>query len=339
MSNNLLRFNRSETDEISSDARRLLTEIDAMHVPNGDFLTSAEFLKRLVMNAQTGLPAQAFVITGPTGSGKSHVLEIFRGQDIFKTCEDEEGTIQPLVHVVAPSPCTLKTLGAEILLTMTGEPSPVRLHEHEIWNRVRAQLKGQRTAILLLDELHHVLIGRQDQERTKISETLKNLMQIPDNPVQLVLAGVPALKEFTKKYPQLHRRCRHFTFERVLPGQAGVDQIEGFLALLETKMPEGFTANLRKDDLPERLAVAADGYLGGIATIVKAACRRAVQDEFDTVEIEDFADEFRDIHECGPEHNPFMELNIKSEKPPQPGGDTSRKTRLKGKAAKEREDA
>ncbi len=66
---------------------------------------------------------------------------------------------------------------------------------------VKAQLRGRRVSILVIDEMHHVLASKGSADRDVISETLKSMLVDDDWPMQLVLAGMPNARDFVMQNP------------------------------------------------------------------------------------------------------------------------------------------
>jgi Cdc6-like AAA superfamily ATPase len=323
--------------EGQDEIERIKGAIRDMDVCDGFSLKAADELDRLVAAAREGKSGYAIVITGESGSGKSHVVDRFCEQEIFDPFEEnpEEGFTTPLVHVQAPAPCTLITLGRAIYRKLTGEDLMEGLKEHVIWDRVRAQLKGQAVSILVIDEMHHVLIGKSQEEHRKVAETLKNILQKDDWPVHMVLAGMPTLKVFCENHPQLRRRCRFKTIKPVSNDQKGHEQIAKYMELLRSKLPPELTANFNVGDFPERIRLASEGLLGRVAMFVKLAALLAVDRRHREITVTHFADEYEVIYECGDRRNPFKASDLKALKPITMKEDASRLTRLRGRSESE----
>jgi Bacterial TniB protein len=308
-----------------SDAARrdgLKRQVEHAHVNEVGSILVGEALDRLALHARAGLKGKARVVYGPTGSGKSHLLERFISQPRFGSYDDAEAnaTIRPLVAVTAPEPCTLSALGRRLYRVLTGGGILQRtLREHDIWFRVATQMSGQKVRIVVIDEIHHVLIGRNQIEREKVAETLKGLMvgelssldgerqrkTVEFPPICLVLGGMPAIKEFIDSHDQLRRRCAFSRIEPVLEGAEGLQQIKAFLQLLGRIMP--IAEGLDTPDMALRFRKASQGYLGFISHLVKQAAYLAVDQERDRIDpIEHLAEIYEEFSECGAQANPFL---------------------------------
>ena len=307
--------------------------IRAIHNNDADALATQRKLKALIENAASGGEGKAVLIIGPSGSGKSHALAQFRALSEFEPIVTDEATMQPLVYVVAPSPCTLLALGHVIYTAMTGKELNANQRLHAVWRMVKAQLRGRRVSILVIDEMHHVLAKKGDADRDVISETLKSMLVDDKWPMQLVLAGMPHAHDFVRQNPQLNRRTKVYSFEPLRGDADGTKKIRKYLDNLEAKLPEGMSFDFDHTDIVQRFHMATDGYLGHVAMLVKDAACLAVELGKSAVTQNELAAEYADIYECASAENPFLVESIAKLKPPSVDVDLSERTRMKGTAA------
>lgn len=283
--------------------------IDQAHVQD-DFAARVEDrLDGLITAAQGMRDGRGYLITGPAGSGKSHLINRFKSREELAPYEMEtgEGIARPIIYVNAPSPCTLKALGIEILQTLTGTFVRSRLQSHEIWSRVRRQLVANRTRFLVIDEIHHVLQRKNDMEAESIAETFKNVMQQPDWPIFMLLGGISSAVEFSRTYPQFGRRTEVSEIQPVPDNENGYALIGRYVDALvpRLKMPEKFS--LAEGDLPLRFHRASDGYPGSVANIVKTAAHLALDYESPVITIDDLAEAYSVIDRRKGRGNPFRD--------------------------------
>ena len=148
---------------------------------------------------------RALMVIGEAGVGKSRALRrAFDMRGELRSAEDSS----PLVRIIAPSPCTLKQLGRELLKGL-GYPIEQDLKEHLVWEKVRSKLRLRRVRLVWIDEMHHAMRGTEVQ---KLRDTVKNVMQQPEWPVSFVLSGMPALSDFFQGDFQFQRRKRVIYF-------------------------------------------------------------------------------------------------------------------------------
>lgn len=329
------------TEVVDDEGIAHMRRIEAAHVNESHAIKIGLALDRIVSNARAGLKGNACVIYGVTGSGKSHLLDRFAARPEFTPYDlpSGEATISPVIHVTAPSPCTLKSLGHAIYDQISETSLPRSLLEHEIWFRLRTQLAGRGVRIVVIDEMHHILVGRKQDEREKVAETLKALLlgsplrKYPGrhfSPVNLVIAGMPTVQDFINQHKQLRRRCAFYGFKPVPSGGKGIKQVTKHLQLIEERIE--MDSGLSLGDMPLRFIKASEGYLGFVALLVKQAAIRALDSKRTTIDrVRDLAEIFEEIFECGEATNPFLVSNVAMLGPSKLLGSEGVETRLRGK--------
>ncbi len=285
-------------------------EIDDAHVDDGLALRVGDAFDRLRKRAASPKrEGRGMLVCGPSGTGKSHALKRLALCGEFAKRETPNGIVRPVLEVSAPAPCTLKTLGREIYLRLTGVEMRSRVEEHEIWSRVRAHLAAQKVKYLFIDEMHHVLIGRNREEHRKVAETFKTTMQMPEWPVYLVLAGMPESLPFVRQHAQLMRRVRKIEIVPVPQGAPGIEAVRRHVEILIDKL--GIVTDFDLTAMAPRLHIASSGYLGLCAQLIKDATELALDEKEATIRAEDLAEAYADLHaangrEIDAERNPFL---------------------------------
>lgn len=325
--------NAADRDEDeTSDIGGRYQEIQDAHVDDGTALRAEEAFTKLKRQALAPkLEGRGMLICGPSGAGKSHAWKRLTIGPEFMPRETDEGLVRPLLRLSAPAPCTLKTLGREIYRKLTDIEMRSSIQEHEIWSRVRAHLKAQKVKYLFIDEMHHVLIGRNLEEQRKVAETFKTLMQMEEWPIYLVLAGMPESLPFIRQNRQLDRRIRKIKIAPVAPGAVGDKAIRRHMDLLIPRL--GIEVDFDLDDIATRLHVASGGYLGICALYLKEATSIAFDAETNQVTTEDLAEALvnvfaEDGKEIDDDANPFLCSDLSKAYRPDTG-DAGRKTALK----------
>ena len=101
-------------------------------------------------------PGMALMVTGPSGAGKTSVLQnAFLDNPAFPNYGSATEWC-PLIFLGAPAPCTLLQLAMRILIKL-GYDSTRVLRENDAWLRVRMQLREQRVLFVAIDDFQHVL--------------------------------------------------------------------------------------------------------------------------------------------------------------------------------------
>lgn len=268
------------------------------------------------------LEARCIVVAAPSGAGKSHLLRRLREHPGLKPTVDAYGPLRPLVAVKAPSPCTLKTLGIQLVKAMTGRRLSIHLKEHEVWAELYAQADGQGTAVVMIDEFHHVLARRNVEERLAIVNTLKNLV-IPDpadplrlpgselRPIVLVLSGMPSVVKTIEMDEQLLRRRLVISIDPLGRSDADLKKAKRFLELVEPRLGFAQASGLSEPDMVLRMMRASNGYLGRMMAILKEAAFLAIRTDAPRVDRAlHLATVFEEIFKLGPKRNPFLVADI-----------------------------
>jgi hypothetical protein len=284
-------------------------EIKNIHVRTGSFVQASKYFDDLVERVNAGIEGNCLVIYGASGAGKSHILKQFRQMKELRSFETDEGRQLPMLMIEAPAPCTLSTLGRQILSGLDYEVE-TRLSETEIWNRVSAQLIAQGVGILVIDEMHNVLAGRNILERRKIAMTLKAHLVSEEWPLQVVLSGLPAASNFIKRYSELRRRTFFLELNKLHP-TTDSKLLDIFLKGLEKELRFPQPSRLSESDMPERLMLATLGYVGRIAYLVQEAAIVATVNNSKSIEPGHFGYVFERHWNFGPKRNPFLIPNVK----------------------------
>ncbi|KKN23647.1 hypothetical protein LCGC14_0902870 [marine sediment metagenome] len=285
--------------------------VERAHVEDATAASVQEKLDGLVKAGEGMRDGRGLLITGPAGSGKSHLIKRFRTRHDLAPYEMEtgEGTARPIIFVNAPSPCTLKALGYEILTELTGVPPRTNMLSHAVWSRVRRQMVANRTKFLVIDEIHHVLQRKNDAEAESLAETFKNVMQNPEWPINLVLGGMPLTNKFTREHPQFGRRIDIVSIEPVPDNDDGYLKIGRYLDNLVPRLEFAGIFSLSEADMPLRFQRATGGYLGSVANVVKTAAHIALDQEGAVIDREDLAEAVKAIFKMSSHENPFLVEN------------------------------
>jgi hypothetical protein len=307
------KFNRIRSKDPKRIARReRLRAIRTINVSTGKFAVAQSYFDGLVDRADAGVEGHCLVIHGRTGAGKTHILKQLRKHPDLQQEPTPEGPYRPLLQVVAPAPCTLSTLGLQILHRLKYRPRK-KLRENEIWDRVVANLQAQGVAILVIDEMHNVLTGRNVVEREKIAMTLKSLMVSEDNPIQLVLSGLPGVTSFINKWTEVKRRSHFLELTPLIPVK---DQRKLLLFLTGLEERIGMpTCGFTEGDMPERFMMASRGYIGRMSYFVQEAATFAIAAE-DPLLKEYLGEAYGRPYAVNAQENPFLIANIRDYRPP-----------------------
>lgn len=268
------KFSRIRTNDRNVLALRAkLAAIRGIDISTGKAVATTQYFDSLIKRVHGGMEGSCLVLHGRTGAGKTHIIKQLMKRPDLQEKQTAEGLYRPLLRVTAPSPCVLRTLGMRILRQLGYHPKK-SLREHEVWDRVEANLSAQGVAILVIDEMHNVLVGRNVEERKKIAMTLKSLMVSENNPIQIVIAGLTELQDFVKRYSELHRRSHLIELPPMDPVK-DARKISAFLSGLEKNIGMN-TCGFTDGDMPHRFFLASRGLLGRMAWFAQEAATIAL---------------------------------------------------------------
>lgn len=304
-----------------------LHAINAIDVATGKSAMAKQYFDGLLDRVDGGLEGVCLVLHGPTGAGKTHILKQLQKDPVLQLFETEEGIQRPMLSLNAPSPCTLRTLGMRMLQHLGYRPRKKLMREHEVWDRVYANLHAQGVGIVFIDEMHNVLAGRNEAERAKIAMTLKSLMVSETNPVQLILSGLDQLNQFIHRYEEVERRG-HF-IEMTPLKTKDRKKVAKFLKDLQSQL--GFqNSGFDEFDMPERFMAASQGYVGRMAYFAQEAATLAVSLGDTTITHEYLGEAYKRPYGVSPDNNPFLMANISQFRVPRRKFTYDGLTRLRG---------
>lgn len=257
------------------------------------------------------------VICGESGAGKTRAItQHIRKFPALQPYVDKDGVqARPLLCFEAPSPCSPKRLALEGLKAL-GLPVRNTVKEHEAWDAFRTALRTHRVNIVMIDEAQQAFETSNEVQRQLVRNTLKHLVQMPDWPVRLVLAGVSPLFEFLSCDRQLRNRMTPVRFEK----HRGKDARKETTNYLKRIIVDHAAMQMADDlnaDLVNRLHHASDDEFGTILQTVRGAVEVAMSDDRDVVRSSDFAETYENISGCLPDENVFECVNWRAVVPGQ----------------------
>lgn len=253
-------------------------------------------------------------VCGESGAGKTTALLTHTADcpAMQPYMNDEGNIVRPLLMMSAPSPCTPKLLAYEGLHAM-GYPVRSSLRENEMWKLFGDVLKAHRVMWVVIDEAQHAIDASNAVEITKIGNALKNLVQMPDWPVRIVLAGVAPLDEFLSR-KQLANRSTIVPFGKMrgANGEATMAEVTRLIIFDHAEMK----TSLHKDaEFIKRLLHGCDKDFGTMVQMIRGAVEFAIQADECVVTNEHFANYFESNTGREESENVFLVKNWGETKP------------------------
>ncbi|MCB5175919.1 TniB family NTP-binding protein [Microvirga lenta] len=248
---------------------------------------------------------RALVVVGDSGAGKSAAIaRLIASQVELQPRNLAVGPVVPIVSITAPSPFTPRALAMEVMNQGLGYGMVRDIRENVAYSRLREQLRVRQVRIVHIDEMQHALSANNAHEMQKLSDTLKNLMQHAENPVSLILSGLPALVDFVKTDVQLQRRCRFVRFTP-LSFPEDVDGLRLIVRTVSEGLAELTPVDLLGDEFLARLCRAAGGQFGLVIQICRAAAEEAIRTGAEELTPKHFASAYAAGTGCAPDENLF----------------------------------
>jgi hypothetical protein len=214
--------------------------------------------------------------------------------------------------MTAPSPCTPGLFAYEGLHAL-GYPVRKSMKENALWETFRRVLKAHQVLWLIVDEAQHTVDAANTLEMTKIGNALKNLVQMSDWPLRLILAGVEPLNEFlTRK--QLKNRSTIIKFPK-MSGPTGEATMAGVINKIVVEHAELSTSVHHERNFLARLMHSCDSDFGTMIQMIRGAVEEAIFADEDVVTNEHFAQCFKSNSGNEDHENVFLVADWASTKP------------------------
>lgn len=248
---------------------------------------------------------EGLLIYGQHGSGKSTTVEHYEGKFPRKRIQ---GVIKiPVLRVTTPETPSVIAL-SDALLTSLGDPLATRGTAAMKLNRIVHFLKECDVEMLILDEFHHFYDTHRVMEGRRVSDWLKNLMNVTK--VCIVVVGLPRAIAVLNANPQLRRRFAAPFHHREFGFVSAEAQREfrGLLDVIENRLPVRFNAPLATPEVARQMFYASNGLIDYVVKIVDGAVvnsnAKQGQEIPNSVLVESFK---RNVWEACPDWlNPFL---------------------------------
>lgn len=241
-------------------------------------------------------------VSGDAGTGKTASLErLFRIHPILQPQEEQRS---PLLRVIVPAPCTLKTLGREVLRAL-GYPLARELAENIIWARIQELLPVAGVLIIHFDETHNLTDNANVVQMDNIRKTFKMLM-VSSWPVGLIISGLPSLIPEMRKIDEIRRRGQ-FVSVPLLTMPDDNEMVAGIVSGLAEVVGLSIGDEAAGEIAP-RLIHASLRRFGIAIELIHEAIELAMLEE-KPLSIEHFATAFVDRTGSGALMNPFVAPN------------------------------
>lgn len=211
--------------------------------------------RSLVCRGNRRMKARGLMITGEAGAGKSTVIEYWQKQN--PPIETEFGVVKPVVVVEVPEYTTRRALVNAIFeaLGYTAE----RMTAEDIISSIANKVKLLGVELIILDETHHILQGR---EIRVVSEFLKSLLNRIG--AGMAFVGLPGINEIARSSTQFDRRLMPDVVLAPYDLTNVSERVEFLILLsrLEAQLGLPEPSGLHDQDVARRIYAAARGEIG-----------------------------------------------------------------------------
>ena len=246
----------------------------------------------------------AFFVTGHSGAGKTDIVEhLLMEHPVMQPIVNRGEMVKPWIRVALQGPATLGVLGTEILAAL-GYRVKSTMKRAEIWRILPEQLAFNKVFMIHIDETQHLLTRGADTE--EVASAIKGLMNYQPFPISFILGGKPALNDLIIHDDQAERR----NFSLAL-SPLDVEEDRKLIEAIIRKLcapAELMCDNLIKEDMPERIAHAANYQFARICEVIIHGIHHALLDDSAELTREYFARAYRDhsTTDGDDEMNPFF---------------------------------
>ena len=235
------------------------------------------------------------LLTGPAQAGKSTIINSYA--EAKNTPEALGSGRLPVLHVTLEANVTRKGLAQDILGTFEEfgyEVGSLRVSETILLKRVRANLKGAGTELLILDEFHHLINSDNAKLACSVGETIKRMLIKGICPI--ALAGIEAARApltlnsqlMQRSIPELNLYCLK------ADNADDLDLLVPFIVSFIKKANEIISSDKSEPKLERDVLFAiievTHGVLGAICNLIKDAFVLATLDGREKICREDLAD-------------------------------------------------
>lgn len=287
--------------------RRALLKAQYFHMPRADALDAAlaDAVEDFDAGNLTGrhFEALGLVVIGESGSGKTTEINEALRRFAADPRPLECGLHRRFVQLALNGETTWKALGLELLKQLGFEVS-ARRTEHEIWSRVRTQLKGQGIWLIHIDECQHMFQTLGDKEVRKVLNALKTFMKHRDWPMVLILSGIPELLKKVNIDPQFQRLMTPVHMAPIDPASTDLDEIDTAFCGLARAVGVDISA-VRNEDTYLRLSYACLDVYGRVFRFLVDLLSTLPEGRTE-VTLDDLVDRYAFRTGCMPGQNVFL---------------------------------
>jgi hypothetical protein len=278
---------------VSSEYYKRIAHVDGILVKHKRFIDTYDELSEVFFLSKECYTPEQLCILGPTGAGKTYLVEEFVDQHPRVNLDDR--TVIPVLYVkVPPNAKSPKALASKILRNM-GDPFFDSGTEGNMTQRIHNFVRECKIEMIILDEFQHLINRDTDHVLKTASEWLKTFIEEINIPV--VLCGLPDSQRIFKHNEQLDSRYTNRIEYKPFCFATQDDQKEfrTFLKAIDQALPFANWSHLADPDTAAKIYYFSFGLPRYVMRLLKAASKLALKKGYDSIEMDQLRDGFNKI--------------------------------------------
>jgi GTPase SAR1 family protein len=271
---------------LNPDVEAILNEPDEVRIRFAQqdnwigYTAANEILSRVedLYNAPRTTRVKSMIVVGHSNAGKTSLKNRFLLKHPEEESPDGTRTLHSILHIEATSKADPSAFCTRILDAL-GAPYPKKASFETLSKQVLDVLKETEVRMIVIDEFHNFLVGRQDMK-----DALRNTMRTISNvrKVSFLAFGIPSALQFVAEEAQMSSRFKRAFF----PKWEAKDNRKSFkqlLASFEALLPLRKESHLTSNALVNKLAAMSEGSLGDVADILEEGTIKAIKNKTEQI--------------------------------------------------------
>ncbi len=288
-------------------AKVITDALDRLYIPLRASEEALTMLRESVYMSSPGQSQWNMCLTGPSGAGKTYMLDRFQLEMKQRLCPDDPNAI-PVLIVKTPEDPTLDRMVDQVLIACQDEFAGMGRYRDKM-ARLPLALELRRVIIILFDEFHHLFDGKTPRQHRLAAQWLKALHNLLRWPIGLV--GLESILEYVESSTELKRR---FKRKKSLPFYSLADdfdlsELNAMLSQIAKLVPQAPTATIDTRHMMQRIWLGSLGSPDTIFWLAKNAVIVAFRQGSDRVSLDHWSGAFKELQSDAsrltPVINPF----------------------------------
>lgn len=215
------------------------------------------------------------LLIGPTNNGKTLLLsKFFESHRPVITPLDTHLCIPVIYLQMPPKPDERKFYNA--ILETLNAPQKANDRIEKKYHQVLSILRKVETKMLIIDELHHILAGKYENQRSFL-----NLIKYLSNELRMVIigAGIKDAYHAINTDQQMANRFEPALLPKWKFEEEYLRLLKSFEALLPLRKP----SNLDNRDIAMKILSMSEGVIGEMAVILRKSAIEAIQSKAECI--------------------------------------------------------